>query len=123
VHSLIRRKLEGEPKYLLPRAEDLLLGHRPLFVPGSVREGMMLAEGYVDALALVALGYDAAAVGGTHLNSEQVQELRRLPGRLYILPDADHEGEKAARRWAETLFPKALVCPSNDQKEVKKDDD
>jgi DNA primase len=123
VHGLIRRKPEGEPKYLLPRAEDLLLGHRPLFVPGSVSDGMFLVEGYRDALALVALGYDAAAVGGTHPSSEQVQELMRLPGRICILPDADQEGARAARRWAEELFPKALVCPSNYDKEVQKDDD
>ena len=107
VHGLIRRKLEGQPKYLLPRAEDLLMGYRPLFIPGSVQDGMFLVEGYRDALALVALGYDAAAVGGTHLSDRQMQELMRLPGRIYILPDADQEGEKAARRWAEELYPKA----------------
>ena len=123
VHGLIRRRPEGEPKYVLPRAEDLLLGHRPLFVPGPVKGGMFLVEGYRDALALVALGYGAAAIGGTYPNSEQVQELRRLPGHIYILPDADREGERAARRWAEELFLKALVCPSNYEKEAKQDDD
>jgi DNA primase len=122
VEGLIWRNLQGEPKYRLQRAEEFVRGYRPLFVPGPVRSGMFLVEGYVDALALVALGYGAAAIGGTHPNSEQVQELMRLPGRLYILPDADPEGEKAARCCAEELYPKALVCPSN-YKEVQKDDD
>jgi DNA primase len=72
---------------------------------------MFLVEGYVDALALSALGYDVAAVGGTHPNREQLEELKRLPGRIYVLPDADEEGEKAARRWVEELYPKALLCP------------
>jgi DNA primase len=123
VHGLIRRKLEGEPKYLLPRAEDLLIGYRPLFIPGPVRSGMFLVEGYRDALALVALGYDAAAVGGNHISDRQMEELMRLPGCIYILPDADQEGEKAARRWAKELYPKSRVCPSTYEKEASNNDD
>jgi DNA primase len=111
VHGIVRRKLEGEPKYVLPKKEDLPAGYRPLFVPGRVREGMFLVEGYVDALALAALGYGVAAVGGTYLNQKQLEELKRLPGRIYVLPDADEEGEKAACRWVEELYPKALLCP------------
>jgi DNA primase len=111
VHGIVRRKLEGEPKYVLPKKEDLTAGYRPLFVPGRVREGMFLVEGYVDALALSALGYGVAAVGGTYLNQKQLEELKRLPGQIYVLPDADEEGRKAARRWVEELYPKALMCP------------
>ncbi|MDQ3302563.1 MAG: CHC2 zinc finger domain-containing protein, partial [Actinomycetota bacterium] len=65
VQGLIRRKLEGKPKYVLPRAEDFPDGRRPLFVPGGARGEVFLVEGYVDALVLVALGFDAVAVGGT----------------------------------------------------------
>jgi DNA primase len=111
VHGIVRRKLEGEPKYVLPEKQDFPAGYRPLFVPGRVREEMFLVEGYVDALALSALEYGVAAVGGTYLNQKQLEELKRLPGRIYVLPDADEEGEKAARRWVEELFPKALLCP------------
>jgi DNA primase len=111
VHGIVRRKLEGEPKYVLPKKEDLPAGYRPLFVPGRVREGMFLVEGYVDALALSALGYGVAAVGGTYLNQKQLEELKRLPGQIYVLPDADEEGRKAARRWVEELYPKAMLCP------------
>jgi DNA primase len=116
VHGIVRRKLEGEPKYILPKKEEFPSGHRPLFVPGRVREGMFLVEGFVDALALAALGYGVAAVGGTYPNQEQLEELKQLPGRIYALPDADEEGEKAARRWVEELYPKALLCPPEYEK-------
>jgi DNA primase len=111
VHGIVRRKLEGEPKYVLPKKEDLPAGYRPLFIPSRVREGMFVLEGYVDALALSALGYGVAAIGGTHPNQEQLAELKRLPGRIYVLPDADEEGRKAARRLIEDLYPKAMLCP------------
>jgi DNA primase len=124
VYGLIRRKLEKDPdrKYLLPNKELFPLGYRPLFIPGRVREGMYVVEGYVDALALSALGYGVAAIGGTHPNAEQLKELRQFPGPLYVLPDADEEGEKAARRWVEELFPKALLCPPEYERKVTNDE-
>jgi Toprim-like len=118
VHGLIRRKLEGEPKYVLPKSEEFPYGHRPLFIPGSAREGVVLVEGYVDALALAALGMDAAAIGGTGISTHQRDELWELPGPIYIMPDDDEEGEKAARRWVEDLYPKALLCPPNYEREI-----
>jgi DNA primase len=120
VHGIVRRKLEGEPKYVLPEKEDFPAGYRPLFIPGRVREGMFVAEGYIDALALATLGYGVAAVGGTHPNREQLKELRQLPGPLYVLPDADEEGEKAARRLVEELYTKALLCPPEYERKDKK---
>jgi DNA primase len=118
VHGIVRRKLEGEPKYVLPKKEDFPAGYRPLFVPDRVREGMFLVEGYVDALALSALGYGVAGIGGTHPNQEQLAELKRLPGRIYVLPDADEEGRKAAPRLVEDLYPKAMLCsPEYERKE------
>jgi DNA primase len=122
VHGIVRRKLEGEPKYVLPKKEDFPAGYRPLFMPSRVREGMFLVEGYVDALALSALGYGAAAVGGTHTNQEQMEDLRRLPGPLYVLPDADEEGRKAAWRLVEELYPKAMLCPPEYERKVTNDE-
>jgi DNA primase len=112
VQGLIRRKLEGEPKYLYPKAEEFSGGYRPLFIPASVRSGAFLTEGIVDALALAAIGEGAIAVGGTGMSSKQLRELDRVPGPLYILPDADEKGEQAAREWVRKLYPKALVCPA-----------
>ena len=117
VQSLIRRKMEGEPKYLLSKREEFPKGCRPLFIPGPVKGETFVVEGYVDGLALAALGYGVAAVGGTHANDEQMEELKRLPGPLYILPDNDAEGLRAARGWVRKLYPKALLCPPNYNKE------
>jgi DNA primase len=119
VHGLIRRGLEegSNPKYLLPSKDDLLLGYRPLFIPGAAHGEAFLVEGFVDALALVSLGYAAIAVGGTRISDRQMRELRRLRGPFYILPDADESGIKATRDWAEQLYPNAFVCPPNYEKE------
>ena len=113
VKGLIRRKLRDEPnKYLYPSAEDFPGGHRPLFIPGPVRVGAFLVEGIIDALALAASGESAVAIGGTGISQEQLRELERFPGPLYILPDADVEGAAATREWVRLLYPKALLCPA-----------
>jgi DNA primase len=122
VQGLIRRKLEGEPKYVLPKKEEFPLGYRPLFVPSALKGGMFLVEGYVDALALAALGYGVAAVGGTYCNQEQLEELTRLPGQIYVLPDGDEEGRKAAWRLVEELYPKAMLCPPEYERKVTNDE-
>jgi DNA primase len=109
VKGLIRRKLRGEPKYIYPKLEDFPEGHRPLFIPGPVRAGAFLAEGIIDALAIAALGESAIAVGGTGISEVQMRGLRNIPGLLYVLPDADEEGAKAAREWVRNLYPKALL--------------
>jgi DNA primase len=112
IQGLIRRNLQGSRKYLYPNAEDFPGGYRPLFIPGSVRAGAFLVEGLVDALALAALGESAIAVGGTGISEHQMRELRKVPGPLYILPDNDKDGAKAAHEWVRELYPKALVCPA-----------
>ncbi|HVF00067.1 MAG TPA: toprim domain-containing protein [Rubrobacteraceae bacterium] len=106
---------------MLPKKEEFPGGYRPLFIPGPAKEGTFLVEGYVDALALAALGYAVAAVGGTHPNDQQMEELERLPGPIYVLPDADEEGQKAAREWVGKLYPKAMLCPPRYEKEAKDD--
>ena len=112
VQGLIRRNLQGSPKYLYPETKDFPEGCRPLFIPGPVRGGAFLVEGIVDALAVVALGQSAIAVGGTGVSPGQLEDLRRLPGPLYVLPDADEEGAEDARRWVRELYPKARLCPA-----------
>ncbi len=112
IHGLVWRKLEGKPKYTYPRTEDFPEGHRPLFIPGSLRNEVFLVEGIIDALALAVLGESTVAVGGTNISKPQLRELERLRGALYILPDADEAGKDAAREWARRLYPKALSCPA-----------
>jgi DNA primase len=113
VQGLIRRKLEGGPKYLYPNAEDFPQGHRPLFIPGPLRSRAYLVEDILDALAVVAAGESAIAIGGTAISEPQMRELRSIQpqdSRLYILPDGHARGAEAARTWARQLFPKALLC-------------
>jgi DNA primase len=110
--GLIRRKLEGEPKYVYPKAEDSPEGRRPLFIPGPLRGGTLLVEGIVDALAAAALGESVIAVGGTNISAGQMSELERISDPIYILPDADPEGGEAARRWVRDLYPRAFLCPA-----------
>ena len=85
-----------------------------------MRSSSFLVEGYVDALAVAASGEGAIAVGGTGISVEQMRELERTPGPLYILPDADEEGEEAAREWVRKLYPKALLCPVEYGEEVSR---
>jgi DNA primase len=118
VQGLIRRKLGGEPRYLYPKAEDFPGGCRPLFIPGLVRDDVFLVEGIVDALAVAALGESVVAVGGTSMSRAQMHELERLPGSVYILPDADEEGEQAAREGTRKLYPKAAMCPPKYDREA-----
>lgn len=110
MRGLIRRRLQGEPKYLYPNAADFAGGYRPLFIPTSLRGDPCLVEGPVDALALAALGYNAAAVGGSSLSEQQHRELVALPGTLYALPDADQAGDAASRKWVRTLYPRLRLC-------------
>jgi len=112
VQCLIERRFRGERKYLLPSGEELPDGHKPLFVPGPVRGPTFLVEGFIDALALAALGESTIAVGGTNISEYQMRELEKISGPLYILPDADEEGTEAVREWVRKLYPKALLCPA-----------
>jgi DNA primase len=111
VQGLIRRKLEGEPKYRYPTSAELAAGYRPLFLPGSVHGGESLVEGIVDALAGAALGESIAAVGSAEPSHKQLEELGRLSGSVYVLADDDDEGREAARKTATRLYPEALLCP------------
>src|SRR5829696_85720 len=112
VQGLIRRKLAGEPRYVLPKAEEFPGGYRPLFLPGTLGREIFLVEGYIDALATT--GRSAIAIGGTDISEAQSAELRKVVSEdatIYILPDHDESGKEAARTWGRQFFPQARVCP------------
>src|SRR5215204_3133240 len=113
VQGLIRRKLAGEPRYILPKAEEFPGGYRPLFVPGPLGREIFLVEGYIDALAIAASDRSAIAVGGTEISDAQRTELRKVvpeDATIYILTDDDESGQETARAWGREFFPRARVC-------------
>src|SRR5215208_702846 len=114
VQGLLRRKLAGEPRYILPKATELSGGYRPLFIPGPIDREVFLVEGYIDALAIAITGRSVIAVGGTDISEAQSRELRKVlseDATIYILPDDDESGKEAARTWGRQYFPQAMVCP------------
>jgi DNA primase len=113
VMGLIRRQLEGEPKYILPKAEEFPDGYRPLFIPGPLGREIFLVQDYIDALAVTACGRSAIAIGGTDISEAQSAELRKVvpeDATIYILTDDDESGREAARAWGREFFPRAKVC-------------
>jgi DNA primase len=119
---LVRRRLEGEPRYILPAAEHLPDGHKPLFIPALLKGEIFLTEGYIDALTVATSGKSAVAMGGTNLSDEQRAEMRRLlpdDAQLYILTDDDDSGSQAARSWGREFFPQAKVCEASYGEEVR----
>lgn len=113
VQGLIRRQLSGEPKYLVPAAEKFPESYKPLFVVGPNVGDIHLAEGFVDALALAALGLRAVAAGGTGISERQMAEFLKLKGSIYSFPDGDESGAEAGRMWARELYPRAVLCPAD----------
>jgi DNA primase len=111
--GLIHRKLEGEPKYKLPK------GTKGLFIPTPLGREVFLVEGYVDALAIAATGKSVIAIGGTEISEAQLQELPSAPVRYRVLTDADEAGAKAAREWSRALYPQTLVCSRDYQNSGK----
>jgi hypothetical protein len=75
-------------------------------------EHILLVECRLDAEAAAALGENALAAGGTDFSAEQMEELRRSPSPIYVLPDDSDFDREAPRRWVYDLYPKALLCPA-----------
>jgi DNA primase/nitrogen regulatory protein PII-like uncharacterized protein len=109
IYGLVRRHLEKEPKYLLPKAKHFPDGYKPLFAPTSLYGDLYIVEGFVDALSLAALGFNAVAIAGNKISQQQSKELQRLTGPFYILPDNDERGA-AADEWLRLLYPSAKIC-------------
>jgi DNA primase len=116
VAGVIERRYEGESKkYIVPKAEDLPDGRKPLFIPAPLGREIHLTESYTDALAVAATGKSVIAVGGTNASEEQIAELRKIArsSKVYILPHRDEGGAIAATTWARALYPAARICPAD----------
>jgi DNA primase len=114
---------EGEPKYLnspdhvLFRKGRLLYGLSRARAALAQNQPLIVAEGYMDVIALVEAGYSGAVAPlGTALTEDQLQALWKLlppleardPARDYspiLCFDGDNAGQRAAQRAMERALP------------------
>ena len=102
----------GEPKYLNSPETPLFHKSRMLYgladAAKAAREPgtLIVAEGYMDVIALVGAGWgNAVAPLGTALTAEQIVELWRVVPDPIVLFDPDAAGQRAAVRAAERTLP------------------
>jgi len=107
---------DGQPKYL--NSPETILFHkgRTLFGLDAAREAartterIIVAEGYMDVIALHQAGFaESVAPLGTALTEEQIVELWRVVPRAVLCFDGDSAGRRAAYRAAERAVP--LIAP------------
>ena len=110
---------DGQPKYLNgPETQvfskrRLLYGHdrahaaiRAPVAKGAQRPRLVLAEGYMDVIALSEAGFPAAVAPlGTALTEDQLDAAWRLDPAPILCLDGDAAGRNGARRAAERALP------------------
>jgi DNA primase len=110
---------EGGPKYLNSRDSDLFHKGRALYAHALAREAargtgpgaaeaqeLIVAEGYMDVIALHQAGFaGAVAPLGTALTESQLELLWRMAPEPYLCFDGDAAGRRAAARAAERALP------------------
>jgi len=103
---------EGQPKYLNSPETPLFHKGRTLYGLGQAlrpaRDAgeIVVAEGYMDVIALAQAGFaQAVAPLGTALTEDQMGELWRLVPEPTLCFDGDAAGERAAARAAERALP------------------
>lgn len=102
----------GEPKYLNSPETPLFHKSRLLYGLAEAAKAarstgtLIVAEGYMDVIALVGAGWpNAVAPLGTALTAEQIGELWRTVSEPVVLFDPDAAGQRAAMRAAERVLP------------------
>ena len=74
------------------------------YAKNSKHKGTILAEGYMDVIALHQAGFDnAVAACGTAFTQEQARLLSRYTDEIIVTLDADEAGQKATNRTIEIL--------------------
>ena len=103
---------DGEPKYLNSRDTPLFDKRRTLYNHSKTREALrdakevIVAEGYMDVIALSQGGFSAAVAPlGTALTEEQIETLWKLVEEPVLCFDGDNAGQRAAGRAAERALP------------------
>lgn len=98
----------GGPKYLNSADTPVFKKSRNLFAlnfaKNSKETGMILAEGYMDVIALHQAGFDnAVATLGTSLTSDQCNLIARYTDLVSLSYDSDGPGQSATNRAIELL--------------------
>ena len=103
-----RTMTDQKPKYL--NTSDTLAFKKSYglfamnFAKNSGKEQLILAEGYMDVIALHQAGFDNAIAGlGTALTTEQAHLIARYTKEVVIAYDADEAGQKATARAIQLL--------------------
>lgn len=94
---------DSKPKYLNSPETPIFHKSRNLFAlnlaKATKRESFILAEGYMDVIALHQAGFDSAVASlGTSLTEEQARLLSRYTNELILSYDADTAGQIATQR-------------------------
>jgi DNA primase len=103
---------DAPAKYLNTRETPLFDKGRALYNHGPARaaagrgQPLVVAEGYMDVIALVAAGFEAAVAPlGTAITEEQLQMIWRISGEPVIALDGDRAGLRAAMRLVDLALP------------------
>ncbi|MHA1530186.1 MAG: DNA primase [Alphaproteobacteria bacterium] len=111
---------DAKAKYLNSPETDLFHKGRTLFNHAPAREaagksagksggkatGLIVAEGYMDVIALVSAGFDhAVAPLGTAVTQEQLALMWRMADEPVIALDGDQAGQRAAERLIDLALP------------------
>lgn len=104
---------DSKPKYLNSPETKLFSKSRNLFSLNFAKKNtsrrLILAEGYMDVIALNQAGFtEAVASLGTSLTQEQAKLIKRFADEVVISYDADGAGQNAAARAADILKPADL---------------
>lgn len=94
---------DGKPKYLNTSGTMVFNKSNNLFAlnfaKNSGQNSLILAEGYMDVIAMHQAGFtNAVATLGTALTTEQASLMRNYTGEVIIAYDADEAGQKATAR-------------------------
>jgi len=102
---------DGQPKYLNSPDTPLFHKGRVLYGLAQAREPahksgeLLVAEGYMDVIALAQAGFPAVAPLGTALTEDQIAELWRITPEPVLCFDGDAAGQRAARRACDRALP------------------
>lgn len=108
---------DGKPKYINGPETPLFLKKHTLYALDLARDGvrrgpLIVAEGYMDVIALHQAGFGGAVAPlGTALTTEQLGLLWRLSPMPILCFDGDAAGARAAARAAELCLP--LLTPEH----------